>query len=212
MALGDGPAHRLIYCNVAPRADQDAARTDNEGERLVYLALPNGVVVVTVNAGYALSFLREEAEHLHEVAVPDTGSQFRSRDAFPAVLPALLGLVNSPADVLREPLDPATIPAPPAATVIYVDGYGNLKTSWTEAPAEVGARVEVRIGDMRSMAAVSDGTFAVPAGEMAFAPGSSGWRTRVGETQQWYELLLRGDSAARVFGSPAAGAAVEIVT
>jgi hypothetical protein len=65
---------------------------------------------------------------------------------------------------------------------------------------------------MRSMAAVSDGTFAVPAGEMAFAPGSSGWRTRNGEQKRWYELLLRGDSAARVFGHPSAGTAVEIVS
>lgn len=211
LALGDGPAHRLIYCNVAPRADEEAPRADNEGERLVYLTLPSGVVVAAVNAGYTLSFLAGEAESLHEVEVSDTGSQFRSRDAFPPVLPQLLGLLERPSDIPGPSLDPATIPPPPEATVIYVDGYGNLKTSWTRAPAQVGARVEVRIGDMRAVTAVSDGTFAVPAGEMAFAPGSSGWQTRDGETRQWYELLLRGDSAARVFGSPAAGTAVEIV-
>ena len=211
LGLGEGPAERLIYCNVAPRADEEAPRTDNEGEGLVFAELPSGVLVAAVNSGYALSFVREEVQSLHEVRVPGSGSQFRSRDAFPPLLPALLGRADRSDDVLGRALDPAEIPAPPSTAVIYVDGYGNLKTSWSSAPAEVGSRVEVRIGDMRSMAAVSDGTFAVPAGEMAFAPGSSGWRGRDGVERRWYELLLRGDSAARVFGFPAAGAAVDIV-
>ncbi|MCO8276626.1 hypothetical protein M1L60_39215 [Actinoplanes sp. TRM 88003] len=51
---------------------------------------------------------------------------------------------------------------------------------------------------------ISDGVFAVPADAMSFAPGSSGWG------EPFYELLLRGGSAAEVFGHPAAGTPVEV--
>jgi hypothetical protein len=43
-------------------------------------------------------------------------------------------------------------------------------------------------------ATVNDGTFAVPAGETSFAPGSSGWPTPEGNLV-WYELFTRGTTA-----------------
>ena len=33
--IGDGPADRVLYANVAPRQDEDEPREDNAGERLV---------------------------------------------------------------------------------------------------------------------------------------------------------------------------------
>jgi hypothetical protein len=70
--------------------------------------------------------------------------------------------------------------------------------------------VRVRVGRIESDAIVNDGTFAVAAGELSFAPGSSGWLTRNGRRRQWYELLVRGGSAAELFGCPAPGTPVEI--
>jgi hypothetical protein len=102
------------------------------------------------------------------------------------------------------------VPAVPERTVVYVDGYGNLKTGWREAPGHAGERLLVRIGDVASVAVVSDGTFEVPEGELSFAPGSSGWRTRSGERREVFELLLRGGSAARRFGGPPTGAPVVV--
>ena len=68
----------------------------------------------------------------------------------------------------------------------------------------------VRIGPRTAAATVGDGTFAVPTGELAFAPGSSGWTRPDGTALAWYELLLRGGNAAEVFGFPAAGSRVEV--
>ena len=48
------------------------------------------VFVVGVAAGWTFAFVAEEAEEVHEVAVPPSGSQFRSRDAFPALPPRLV--------------------------------------------------------------------------------------------------------------------------
>ncbi|WP_331272120.1 hypothetical protein [Motilibacter aurantiacus] len=206
LALTEGPADRLVYSNVAPRKDEDAPRSDNGGEGLVAARMPDGCLVVGANSTYAFSFVRSEADELVEVEVPPSGSQFRSRDAFPALLPRLLA--RDPALGTR-PLDPATVPPPPEGSVAYVDGYGNLKTTWSSAPAPSGTTVTVTIGGRSLAATVSDGTFDVPAGEMSFAPGSSGWTGRDGEVR-WYELLLRGRSAAEAFGFPAAGARVHV--
>jgi hypothetical protein len=198
LALGDGPADRIVYANVAPREDEDDPRDDNAGEPLAACRLDSGVLVVAVASGASLSFLAAEGVEVRGVRVPDAGSQFRSRDVFPAAVAALV----RGEDVLGAPI---TMPPPPARTVVYTDGYGNLKTSWHEPPAEVGSTVRVRIGGREAPAVVSDGVFAVPAGAMSFAPGSSGW------SRPFYELLFRGGSAADTFGRPAAGTPVEIV-
>lgn len=209
LALTEGPADRIVYHNVAPREDEDDPRPENEGEQLVAATLANGVVVVGPNSRYAFSFLRDELDVLHEVAVPETGSQFRSRDAFPALLP---GLRAGEPELLSRPIPVADVPPPPDRAVAYVDGYGNLKTTWAVAPADIGAQVRVRIGEVTTEAVVGGGTFAVPAGTLSFAPGSSGWRGRDGTDRAWYELLARGGSAAEIFGFPSSGARVEVAS
>jgi hypothetical protein len=204
LAFGEGPADRVLYANVAPRQDTDDPRDENAGERLAAARLPSGVLVVGVASGASLSFLADEGVPLRAVNVPDAGSQFRSRDVFPA---ALAALARGDAGMLGEPI--AVEPAPRRA-VAYTDGYGNLKTTWDAAPAPAGTRVTVRIGDASAEAVVSDGVFTVPAGELAFAPGSSGWPARDGGRRTWYEVFARGGDAAGLFGRPAAGTPVEV--
>ncbi|HLL69709.1 MAG TPA: hypothetical protein VK453_28945 [Micromonosporaceae bacterium] len=205
LAFGDGPTDRVIYANVAPRQDRDEPREDNAGERLVAARLPSGVLVVGVAAGASLSFLADEGVPLRAVQVPDAGSQFRSRDVFPN---AVADLARGNDELLGESI---TVAPAPQRSVVYVDGYGNLKTSWYEAPAAVGERVRVRIGEAVVAAVVSDGVFTVPAGEVSFAPGSSGWPRGHGGHRACYELFARGGSAAELFGNPAAGTPVEVV-
>jgi S-adenosylmethionine hydrolase len=203
LGFGAGPAFRVIYANVAPRQDEDQPRADNAGERLVAARLDSGVLVVGVAAGASLSFLADEGVPLRAVNVADAGSQFRSRDVFPA---AVAGLVRGDESLLG---DPVTVAPAPQRAVVYTDGYGNLKTSWYEPPAETGATVRVRIGDTVAEAMVSDGVFTVPTGTISFAPGSSGWTTS-GRTRTCFELFARGGNAADIFGNPQAGAPVEI--
>ena len=197
LAFGDGPPDRVLYANVAPRQDEDEPREDNAGERLVAARLPSGVLVVGVAAGASMSFLADEGVPLHAVDVPDAGSQFRSRDVFPD---ALAALVRGESELIGEPVrvDPA-----PQRSVVYTDGYGNLKTSWYDAPADPGTSMRLSIGGKVQEVVVSDGVFAVPAGAIAFAPGSSGWR------RPCYEIFARGRNAADLFGYPAAGTPVE---
>lgn len=205
LALGDQPGERIIYTNVAPRADRRDPRPGNQGERLVAAVCTNGVLVVGVNSQHSFSFVRAEAS-VHHVDVGDAGSQFRSRDLFPAVVARL---ARGDHDLLGEELDAALIPPPPEHAVAYVDGYGNLKTTWTEAPAEIGQQVEVAVNGASAAATVSDGAFAVGEGEMSFAPGSSGW-DGTGGGRRFYELLLRGASASDRLGRPRAGDPVAV--
>lgn len=206
LALTDGPADRVVFHNVAPRQDALQPRTANEGERLVALEL-GGVLVVGPNAGNSLSFVRERPDWMRYVEVPASGSQFRSRDFFPD---AVAQLATGRRDLLADDLDPADVPTPPERVIAYIDGYGNLKTTITEPPAPSGQRVLVRIGGIAAHAVVSDGSFEVAEGELAFAPGSSGWRSQGEGGTRFYELFLRGASAAARFAHPTVGSPIEV--
>ena len=207
LALTPGPPGRVVFHNVAPRADVADPRPDNQGERLVCARLADGVLVVGPHAGHAFSFVRDEADAMVEVEVAAGGSQFRSRDFFPELIARIVGGDRS---CLGQAVPPDAVAPIPEHQVVYVDGYGNLKTSWFAAPVASGERVEVTIDGRDAMATVSDGTFEVPAGELALAPGSSGWSTRSGRVLRFFELFLRGGSAAERFGAPRAGSLVEV--
>lgn len=202
LGLNPGPDERLIYHNCAPRQDNPEARQDNEGEGLTYALLSNGVKVIGVNAGYTLSFIKEHVKVLHIVDVSRGGSQFRSRDVFPG---AAAAIAHEDFGVLGDPLKPTQIPDAPLDRVAWIDGYGNIKTT---IPAdtvklEPEAKVVVRIGDVVSDAIYSDGSFKVPEGTLAFAPGSSGWLATDGKTPiRWMELFLRGGNAWERFAKP----------
>ena len=71
LALGDGPADRIVYANVAPREDEDDPRRDNAGEPLAACRLPSGVLVVGVASGASLSFLAAEGAEVRAVRVAD---------------------------------------------------------------------------------------------------------------------------------------------
>ncbi|MBF2026410.1 MAG: SAM-dependent chlorinase/fluorinase [Oscillatoriales cyanobacterium C42_A2020_001] len=201
LGLNPGPAERLIYHNCAPRKDDPQARRDNEGEGLTYARLPNGVKVVGVNAGYTLSFIKNQAKELYTIDVSRGGSQFRSRDVFP---PAAGAIANGDFSLVGEAIAPNQIPDPPLDQVAWIDGYGNIKTT---IPAdtvnlEPQSKIVIRIGDVVSDAIYSDGSFKVPEGTLAFAPGSSGWKDTDGRSLQWMELFLRGGNAWERFGRP----------
>jgi S-adenosyl-l-methionine hydroxide adenosyltransferase len=209
LGLNPAPPNTLIYHNVAPRKDDEEARAGNEGERLAFARLPTGVRVVGVNAGYAFSFVRDAAEELRWISVPAGGSQFRSRDLFPE---AAGEIVAGSTVTLAGEIEPSAIPDVPMDRVAYADGYGNLKTTAEHDALATSScpRLRIRIGETEREAIVSDGTFEVVEGELAFAPGSSGWPRADGEEVRWRELFLRGGSAWEVFGRPDVGARLEI--
>jgi len=209
LGLNDPPAGTLIFQNVAPRLDDKRARAGNAGERLAYARLITGVRVIGVNAGYAFSFLREVSEELRWVSVPAEGSQFRSRDLFPQ---AIAEMVQGRADILAEKIPFDKIPEIPKNRIAYIDGYGNLKTTLDRESFRqpAGASLVVRIGKADHKVIAAPASFGVPFGEMALAPGSSGWRDAGGKEIRWMELFLRGGNAWEAFGRPPVGASIEI--
>ncbi len=207
LALNDAPPGTVVFHNVAPRRDAVGARRNNDGERLVWVRLPNGVTVIGVHSGHAFSFLRDAGSDLAFVNVASEGSQFRSRDLFPE---ACAAVVRGEADALAERLEPTLIPDIPKGVIAYIDGFGNLKTTLhlPDLPSE--REVSVTIGGVTRCVLVVDGSFSVPQGELCLAPGSSGWTMPGGERVRWLELFLRGGSAYEAFGRPEVGAGLEL--
>lgn len=201
LAGGEAPPNTLVFVNVAPRRDDRAARVDNDGERLLWARLASGVQVVAVDAGEALAFLAEAAAEVRVLDCATRGSQFRSRDLFPD---AVARVARGDATVFGAPVAADALPAVPEGRVAYVDGFGNLKTTWRwgalPAGVEPGAAVRVAVGDRALDARVAGGAFAVAEGTLAVAPGSSGYVGRDGAPVRWVEVFLRGASAAAAFG------------
>ena len=201
LGLNRGALERLIFHNCAPRQDDLEARPDNEGEGLTYVQLHNGVKVVGVLAGYTLSFIKDEALQINTIKVSRGGSQFRSRDVFPK---AAAAIAEGDYSLLGDEIKPSQIPDLPTDRVAWSDGYGNIKTTIPASSIDLplSSKVTVRVGDVVSDAVYSDGSFRVPEGTLAFAPGSSGWQKKDGQKLTWMELFLRGGNAWSRFGQP----------
>jgi S-adenosylmethionine hydrolase len=167
--------------------------------------LPNGVKVVGVNAGYAFSFLKHVAKEMHFVNVASEGSQFRSRDIFPQ---GVLAVAKNHSHALQEPLEIHHVPDVPEACIAYIDGFGNIKTTFNKI-SEIGQTLQVTLAGRTLSALVSDGSFSVPQGTLTFSPGSSGWLEK-GKPLRWMELFLRGGSAFEAFGRPNVGEKIQL--
>ncbi len=202
-----GSSH-IIYNNVAPRKDDLTARQKNAGEPFIYLRLKNGVQVITVNSGYSATLMKPFADEIRIVKVDNDKTQFRSRDNYPQILGA----------VLREDWsilgDDATDSVPdyfPENTIVYNDGYGNLKTTVPvkDIEANKGERRTVMINGRIQYVTVGEGIFSVRDGEFCLAKGSSGCEMPDGSRFDFVELVKRGGSAYAEFAKPPAGLKVK---
>lgn len=204
LALGENPPGTVMYINTAPRKERRSAMSNNQGEKLVWANLHNGVELVAVNSGHSLSLIRDDITDFRVVDVEDAGSQFRSRDFFPKVVADILH--DRHETRLLAPIKKDRIPQFPESVVMWTDGFGNIKTSvrgstnrWRQ-----GEKVHIQIGTRRATALVTGGSFSVDEGELAWSVGSSG------HGDPFMEIFLRGGSAADLFGHPQAGTEVAI--
>lgn len=209
LALKEVPAghERIFLANSAPRKDLAERRVENDGEELYLAVLKNGTRALVVNSGYSLSLIKGYIQQLHKLSIPRKGSQFRSRDFFPM---ALGKIASGAEDIIGEQLDPNdAIPDPPHPAVLYVDNFGNIKTSLREGDPflkelKEGALLTVKIGHHQLTATFTQGNFNVPEGYAAFGKGSSGWDRR------FFELFVRGGSAWDMLQQPEVGSLVAI--
>jgi hypothetical protein len=203
------PEKYLVFANCAPRKDITDARRNNEGEGLLYAELSNGVSTLAVNSGYSMSFVKGHIKSLWSVKVDAGGSQFRSRDNFPAVLGQL---AHGDLSFKQRELRPdEVIPDAPKQCIGYIDSFGNLKTTIRNDDALVnalqpGQRVRVKVNDVVRTATVASGSFNVMEGDLAFAPGSSGHDNR------YWEFFQRGGSAFSEFRKPHVGEKIYFVS
>lgn len=192
-----------IYANTAPRKHDKEAQEDNQGEKLLYAELENGLPVIAVNSGYSLSFVKHRIEELRTIDTSDRGSQFRSRDFFPEATYDIL----EKNERLEEELDiDDRVPEPPEKVIGFIDGYGNIKTTIKESELDIEReKVKITIEDETREVCVESNTFEVPEGELSFAAGSSGPKK-----DRFMEIFLRGGNAAEVFNNPDVGSNIEI--
>lgn len=184
-----------VYANTAPRKTFGGMHEQTDGGRLMYAKLENGTIIVAVNAGYSLSFIKSDINHLHLIDVPNHGSQFRSRDYYPD---AVVSIANGETKFIGEEKDTSTIPDAPLNIIGFVDGYGNLKTTQRLSQNKIpfGAKVNITVNGITREGVVADETYRVKDGDVSFAPGSTG------NGDRFMEIWVRAGSAWEMFGKP----------
>lgn len=195
-----------FFVNTAPRKDDLTPRVKNSGEGFVYVKLANGVEICAVNSGYSLAFVKEAATEIRDIQCDKAGSQFRSRDIFPA---AFARIVKGDYSILAGDAR-ASVPDFPEDVVCYTDGYGNLKCSIDPKKIEPakGRHLILEINGRLQVARAAEGIFGVADGEYCISPGSSGWTYPDGRSVKFTEIVKRGGNAAKTFGKPPGGLAV----
>jgi hypothetical protein len=151
LALGPGPADRLVVHDVGGDGDGDDARLWSGRTR-------GGVLVLGADRGWAWSFVAARLHALMALDVPACAG------VGPAVRHALARHPHAVvAAVARD-----RIPAAPDCVLVWADRDGNLQTTLAAAPAE---HVVVRIGDRTASARCGP----APAdGELVLEPGAGG--------------------------------------
>lgn len=199
IGVENGYKGAVIFSNTAPRGNNKDAITweGDERQRLRYGVLRNGVAVFAVSAGYNWSFVRDELVLLRDLDIPNSGSQFRSRDIY---APAVIRFLAGDRTILGEEIGPWQIPEVPLNCVV-ADGYGNLKITTRRDQFPDGLTnhpfLEATVrGVNRTIFNHLAGNPA-PVGEIGLLEGSSG-----GEGNRFLELVLRGGSAYKAFKYP----------
>lgn len=208
-ALGKSANQSMyIYSNIAPRKVQRKAMHDNSGEGLKYAKLKNGVEIIAVNSEYIFSFVKPFIAEFCDIDVSNQGTQFRSRDNYPAIVQEIL---HKDTTHLGKKLSIDLIPDVPKNAIAWIDGYGNIKTTIRRSSVQVapGTRIRIEINGVIWTGIMAEGSFGVHHGELAFAAGSSGY------DDPFMEVFLRRHivrdvSARDVFNYPKCGDTISI--
>lgn len=200
---------RVTFLNCAPRLDERGAdgNHSNKGEPVYVGILPNGHVI-TANSRYNFTYFRDLVENgtleLFEAKVQPDGTQFRSRDIFPAHAAVLAHrlTINShlwksemSLDARRKLLEavgyiktnePALsaedIPQLKQFSVASIDVHGNIKTNTrlseldeqTKALITSGKPFRVQLGEKILDVRFTERMFDRKDGEAGLSEGSSG--------------------------------------
>ena len=201
----------VIYGNAAPRRDSVKAKKSNIDHGIKYARLKNDVEIINVWSEYAFGFVKQDIVEFREIACPNSGSQFRSRDFFPE---RVARIVNGEYSDLTTKLNIADIPEIPHNLVAWTDGFGNIKTTMRKSDLDqmgfaIGQSVQVICNGVSMLGVIATGGFTVDRGVLAVNAGSSGY------DDPFAELFLRvhqmsEKTAAVRFDYPPGGCEVEI--
>ena len=211
------PERHCILINVDGRTHTDKPLTNGEGAPFVCATLDSDLRVFGPNAGDSFSFLRRRIVACQKLSNGNGKSQFRSRNVFPELMARVLRGANGRFPDL--PLDQIPKLSPPPM-VLWVDGFGNVKTALTLSQAKQlgwksGASLMLMVGGRGADYAVpvtcADSIMGVKPGTLVWAPGSSG------DPQDPYmEFAVRArgpnddDSGAARLSNPRAGDLLKI--
>jgi hypothetical protein len=177
------PGRTALLINVDPRFQTETPLPDGAGAPFFCARLDSGVWVFSPNAGFSLSFVKPRIRELAQLSGGAGSGQFRSRDDFPDLMAQALRQNGQKLSELSQLL--TTIPdfAPAGVVALWVDGYGNVKTSLTRGQAVAqgwapGQQLSVWFGgqgtDYSRTVACATSIMGVPHGTFVLAPGSSG--------------------------------------
>ena len=230
----------ILHTNCAPR--RNIVTNQSKGEGVVLGILPNGMSLLTVSSGYSLApfykLIQSGAAKFYKTRIPDSGSQFRSRDYFPDATARLARhyqdlIDNHGADHIDSLIKAGDFDALvkdfefageavnenhfnelPTGSVYYIDNFGNMKLNISHDDLteqyEPGTILTLCVNDHIAEAVVGKAGFSLGEGILALTRGSSGWQVKNKE-MRFTEVFLRVGNAAKVFKAVKPGDQLQIL-
>lgn len=205
LGIEDAYQGMVIFSNTAPRGTPEAIHWQgDERQRLLFAMLDTNIPVVAVSSGFNWSLVKDRIKQLddgsfalYDLDIPNTGTQFRSRDIYP---PTLMRLLKGDRSILGAQLDPMQIPEVPLHLIAYIDGYGNIKTTTRASQfpeiLKNSPYLKIRIGNPSVVAYNHLSGKEAGLDDIGFTAGSSGGN------DPFLEIYKRGGSAAYALGNP----------
>lgn len=207
LARAETPTPHLVASWVGPAPGQPGPWPEGAGPRLCVGRSPVGTPIVGPNLGFCWSFALPELRGLCFLDVAPTQRETWGDVVAAAVVHAHCGHPHAVAGVVpRE-----QVPPPPEHVIAWIDRHGTLKTTIAALPAPSGTTVQVRIGEVRAPATVSDGSEAEHDDQLMLAPATPEWPAAGGLAPRYLELREGGRRAADLFARPATGTSVEVL-
>jgi hypothetical protein len=170
------PMDTVIFQNTDPRIQATTSSDEAKGAEFVVVLLKSGLYICGPNAGYSLSFLRDQIQAVFTYPGFDKGSQFRSRDLYARISAHLMDAMED--DLELEETHINSIPALEGKYIGHIDNYGNIKTTFTsedlKGKYDYGDEIEIKINQVTKKVTYVKNLFGGNPGELVLYPGSSG--------------------------------------
>lgn len=171
------PAEAVIFVNTDPRSQKEGMTNPTQGAEFLIAKLTSGLYVCGPNAGYSLSFVKQNIESVQRYVNFEATYTSRSRDLFSRAVAHIADYMEDELELQEIHLS-TIADRPREKLVLHTDHFGNIVTSITQEEllekSDFGSYIKININHVVVQARIVRQRFGGSPGELVIYPGSYG--------------------------------------